>query len=448
PNPNQPPPCNGNGCPKASISLALVSITVSDRPVGYAPPVGPEVRFHLTYNQLDTAQPSHPAYSNVGPLWTTDWLAFVSDNPQSLGQNVTVALPGGGSRPYAGYVANGTGGAYAPEERTGAILTLVASSPIVYQRRFPDGSMEVYAHSDGSTGTSRRVFLTKTVDKHGNALTFGYDATLRMTTVTDAIGQVTTLQYASTANPRLITGVTDPFGRQAALGYDADGRLASLTDAIGIHSTFAYDNANNLTAMTTPYGTTSFTTWADPGGANHRYVEMTDPLHHTTRVEFVHAAPGIPFSESLAPRGMNLFNVYINYRNTFVWDGAAFARAKGDYTQAMIYHWLHELDTSTTSGVLESTKPPLENRVWYNYPGQGQALSVGTLDKPSLIGRVLPDGTTQLTAIGYDAAANPTSVTDPVGRRTNYTYDATGIDLVSATQKTAIGTDTLSTLSY
>ncbi|MGH7756383.1 MAG: hypothetical protein ACREM8_08895, partial [Vulcanimicrobiaceae bacterium] len=93
PNPNQPPPCRSNGCPQASISLALVSITVSDRPVGYAPPVGPEVRFHLTYNQLDTAQPSHPAYSNVGPLWTTDWLAFVSDNPQSLGQNVTVALP-------------------------------------------------------------------------------------------------------------------------------------------------------------------------------------------------------------------------------------------------------------------------------------------------------------------------------------------------------------------
>ncbi|MGH7746335.1 MAG: hypothetical protein ACREQ5_16495, partial [Candidatus Dormibacteria bacterium] len=38
---------------------------------------------------------------------------------------------------------------------------------------------------------------------------------------------------------------------------------------------------------------------------------------------YVHAAPSISFSESLAPRGMNLFKVYINYRNTFVWDGAA-----------------------------------------------------------------------------------------------------------------------------
>src|SRR5260370_15655738 len=133
-----------------------------------------------------------------------------------------------------------------------------------------------------------------------------------------------------------------------------------------MHSTFAYDAATNMTAMTTLYGAPGFPTWVDPAGSNHRYGEMTDPLHHTTHVEFMHVAPGIPFSESLTPSGMNLFNAYVNYRNTYVWDGAAYAHAKGDYTQAMIYHWLHEQNTSITSGVLEGTKAPLENRVWYN----------------------------------------------------------------------------------
>ena len=40
--------------------------------------------------------------------------------------------------------------------------------------------------------------------------------------------------------------------------------------------------------------------------------------------------------------------------------------AAGDYTKAPIYHFLHSENMNATSGVLESMKEPLENRVWFN----------------------------------------------------------------------------------
>lgn len=446
-----PPACSSPNCPTVSVALPTASLQVSDNPVSYKPPLGPAVDFHLIYNEFDPSHPANPAYSNVGPQWTTGWLAFITDNPTSMGSGVSLVRGEGGAAIYSGY-SGGTSGTFAREERTGAILALVSTSPITYERRFPDGSKEVYSQSDGATKSPRHVFLTKKVDAKGNAVTFGYDATMRLVSVTDAIGQVTTLQYQNAANPMLITGVTDPFGRTAIMGYDSNGRLNELTDAIGMQSSFTYGTATGvaypvITAMTTPYGTTNVTTWNDPNGGNHRWVTLTDPLGHTSKYEFMHGAPGIPFSESQTPTGMNLFNSYINYRNTFVWDGAAYAKASGDYTQAMIYHWLHRTD-GLTSGTLESIKPPLETRTWYNYPGQPGTIYNGTLMQPSLTGRLLPDGKTQLTKVAYNTQGNPTSVIDPVGRTTTYGYDTNGIDLLSAQQKTATGTDTVGSLTY
>ena len=58
-----------------------------------------------------------------------------------------------------------------------------------------------------------------------------------------------------------------------------------------------------------------------------------------------------------------------------------------------------------TSGILESTKEPLEGRVWYDYAGQPSShgsLVVGSTNKPTHVGRVLDDGTTQLYTYEYN----------------------------------------------
>src|ERR1041385_6999102 len=123
-----------------------------------------------------------------------------------------------------------------------------------------------------------------------------------------------------------------------------------------------------------------------------------------------------------------IFDHYLNYRNTFYWDRNASATSYGDYSKARIFHWLHAAQ-AVSSGIPESTKEPLENRVWYAYGGQ-IANFVGTNNLPTQIGRVLDDGATQLCNYSYNAFGHITSVVDPVGRTLSYTYETNGIDLL------------------
>ena len=105
------------------------------------------------------------------------------------------------------------------QEDNGAVLVLVSASPVVYQLRYPNGSMDVYSQSDGSTSYPRNVFLRQRIDPAGNAVTLNYDDQMRLTSLNDASGGTTTFSYQRPSHPLLITQVTDPFvpHRQAEL---------------------------------------------------------------------------------------------------------------------------------------------------------------------------------------------------------------------------------------
>ncbi|MBU2800387.1 type IV secretion protein Rhs, partial [Acidithiobacillus sp. VAN18-4] len=179
---------------------------------------------------------------------------------------------------------------------------------------------------------------------------------------------------------------------------------------------FTYDDGSFINTLTTPYGKSQFSYGED---GTQIWLNMIDASGHTERVEFNQNVPGIPFSDPIAPEGMNLFNAYLPDRNSFYWDAQAYAAGGEDYANAHLYHWLHwGPNTSLASGVLESQKDPLTRRVWYNYPGQVWGGATGTLNLPSIIGRVLEDGTTQLTQMGYGDYGHITSFIDPAGRET------------------------------
>jgi hypothetical protein len=59
----------------------MVSLNITDTPVGYSPPRGPRADFLVTYNQRESFQPGNFAYSNLGPKRTFDWLSYVEDDP-------------------------------------------------------------------------------------------------------------------------------------------------------------------------------------------------------------------------------------------------------------------------------------------------------------------------------------------------------------------------------
>jgi YD repeat-containing protein len=349
--------CNKGMC-GYSFTEMVVSLYLRDVPVGYNPPKGPAVQTILTYNQREASQPANFGFFNVGPKWTLNWLSYVQDAPTVPGASVSRYVAGGGSVNYSGF--NSATGQFTPETRNGALLVRTADNPITYERHLPDGSREVYGRSNGATSTPRRVFLTQLIDPAGNALTLDYDGQLRLTTITDATGRQTTFRYDNSAWSLAVTQITDPFGRSARLDYDALGRLDRITDVMGLESSLGYNAAGLIDRLTTPYGTTTFS-FGESGDA--RWLQATDPLGQTERLEYRQQAPGIPFSEpaSTLPTGIVApFNSYLNGRNTFYWDKHAYALGAGDYTKARIKHWTHWVNNTnvTSQPVVKYQVPP------------------------------------------------------------------------------------------
>ena len=437
-------------CPMCMVNAKtmLVSLNLSDVPVGYQPSKGLSAKIRLTYNQREASQPANFSFFNISPKWTLNVLSWVQDNPTSPGRSVLRYAAGGGAVEYSnGYSYSTASGAFSPERQSQAVLVRIpATGPATsYELRMTDGSRQVFSRSDGATVFPRRMFLTQVIDPAGNALTFNYDEQLRLQSLTDATGRDTIFSYELAANPLLVTSITDPFGRRAALTYDESGRLASITDVIGITSSFKYDAGGLINEMTTPYGTHRFA--YGQGATNSRFLEMTDPMGFTERLEFRHRAPGMTNSDSVIPAGLGLRNTYLYYRNTFYWDKHVYPLTHTDYTQARITHWLHN-PANHTSPVIESTKQPLERRVWNIYPNQSTSYYEGSAATPVAIGRVLDDGSTQTTRFTYNSIGKPLTATDPAGRQTSFAYAPNNIDLVSIQQTTDNGPATLAAFTY
>jgi RHS repeat-associated protein len=445
----------GGSFPKAppmalySAHAMLASLNIEDTPIRYSPPRGPAVNFTVTYNQRQTQQPQTFSYSNLGPKWTFNWLSYVVDDPNNALANATVYVPGGGTEAYSGFDSGSQ--SYLPDAQSHAVL--VRTSSTSYEKRFLDGSKQVFNLTDGATSYPRKIFMTQWVDPAGNAVTLSFDSSFRITTITDALGQITSLSYELSGDPLKITKVTEPFptSRYATFAYDANGRLTTITDEIGIQSVFTYttDGTNFITSLQTPYGTSTFAT--DSNSNTNHWIEMTDPLGSKERVEYLDNAPGINASDSVAPAGMT--NSGLDVANTFYWDKKAVAmyppvNGVYDYTKARITHWTYN-PNGAASGIPASEKAPLENRVWYAYAGQSDTNHPGPSANPSQVARVLDDGTTQLWQYQYNSIGNLTQSTDPIGRVMSYAYDpANNIDLLTVRQTTGSNNDLLRTFTY
>ncbi|TWB45575.1 RHS repeat-associated protein [Rhizobium sp. ERR 922] len=441
---------NNNQCPLCVVNIkeSSVSVALSDVPVGYVPPIGPSMKIGISYNQREDSQPANFDYFNIGQKWSLSWSSYIIDDPTNPGANVSRIMGEGGAFYYLGY--DTVRRTFAAQDTDGSILSLVSQSPVSYRRQLRNGGMEIYEQSDGSAAYPRKIFLSKVVDPQGNAATLHYDSQKRLTSITDAVGRDTTFSYGVPGRPLLVSQITDPFGRSAVLAYDGQGRLMSITDIIGLTSSFTYDANSLINALTTPYGTTRFSYTAPGTSSPPRFVQVTDPLGNKEREEWLEPAP-IPFSDPTAtvPVGMPLplSNTYLPYRNSFHWDKSAYVTAGCtdtggcDYTKARIRHFVHMPASSIKGTAIESEKKPLENRVWYTYPGQTGSTGTlygGTYNKPTAIGRVLDDGTSQISLYSYDSSGNLTQATDPAGRITYYSY-SNGIDLVAVSQADQFG---------
>jgi len=424
------PDSDAVGMARASMHLANPNLNIEDTPLRYRPGRGPAIDFTVTYNEKGIQQ--SPNIGNLGPLWAFNWLSYVIDDPTNSAANVGVYVPSGGLESFSGF---DQGVQSLADPQSHAVVVRTSTSPITYEKRFPDGSTQVFNLSDNAAAYPRQVYMTQWVDATGNAVGISYDSLYRITNLTDALGGVTTLAYEQADDPLKITTVTDPFGRFASFQY-TNGLLTLVTDEIGLQSQFIYPSGSiSMSSMTTPYGTTSFT--RGQAGSN-RWVEIADPLGGKERVEYRDNAPGILSSDPVAPNVSGIANSGLDVANTFYWDKKAMADAPGDYTKARITHWLYNHDGSV-SGIPSSEKSALENRVWRTYPGQSDPTQVGPNANPSQLARVLGDGNTQLSQFEYNPIGKTTKATDPAGRVTSFVYDANNVDLLTVYQRNPAG---------
>jgi RHS repeat-associated protein len=442
-------PCN-DGLAIYGYDPVTLAIKLSDSPMGYTPPRGPAIDIVVNYNEHDNAVSSSPWHGNFGPQWTSNWTSYVRENAfcnawgQCYPYTHRVHVRGGGVEHYDADFP-------LPYSRTRARLQKISDSPVVFERRLPDGGIERFAQSDGGGWGQRKVMLTEVIDPDGNTVTLTYDSQLRLVAITDAIGQVTTFTYGDVLQPTRITRVTDPFDRFAAFDYLPTGELASITDTVGMVSRFSYNHVGKVSALSTPYGVTTF----KHNGSGSK-LDVTDAMGGVEHAEYYLSIPAEPATAPTAevPTGFSGANQGLNEFVTFHWDARNWAQYPGDRTKATSMRWMltpppvtNSHDVPLVSRALNSIKRPLEHRVWFTYPGQSAWNMLATSTKPAKSARTLDDGTTQVLEITYNDMNLPLTLRDPSGRESSLTYDTNQLDLLELRQTTGSLNDVLVTMS-
>lgn len=430
--PKQPMSPGSDGCCKglatASAWKMHADLNIQDVPLSYTCPVGPKMDFLANYNSKESFASANPPFTRLAQIWWSfNWLSYLYLDPSS---NATVITRGGGAEYYA-YP-------YQPNLYSQAKLVNVSSG--VYQRQLPDGSIEVFNQPDGSG----RIFMTEVIDSQGNSATIQFDTNFRITTITDAIGQQSTLTYGSNtlgnAGFYVVTQITDPFSRSCTFTHDSSyTALLAITDAVGMTSQFhCIESSAAVDALTTPYGTTSFYAYTRTG-----ILSLFDTL------------------QFLFPDGTT--SVVINQigftTKTFFWDREATKLYSSEFFEdlsgvisgphATTTRWCFSVwaPVAWETAVPYFVVPPLENQITYTYPGgfpepgyPGYYIA-GTMNLPDSITRTVSGSTTQTWQYSYNTLGHVTQEIDPVGRKFDYTYASNGIDLLEKDQTLSTTTD-------
>ena len=296
------------------------------------------------------------------------------------------------------------------------------------ERRLPDGSKEIFGLPEPEAtrnGRERRVFLTEIVDPAGNSLKLAYDSLMRITAVTDAIGQVTRVSYNLPSDLLKITRVTDPFGRSASFGYDAEGpagenhrhRQPRLRVQLrrGFHQPHE-DAIRHNHVPDWPIERPGRIPQGDPDEAS-RWLEATDPLGDTERIELRSRVPERKPVE----------------HGALYWDKRAWKEGGRDYTKARIYQWML-YNGVLMSGVPWRLEPPLEGETVMRLGRDKDDIlhnpATGTDGLPANVTRTLDDGAEEVRQYEYNGRGYVTRAVDPAGRSILYSYASNGMDLL------------------
>lgn len=431
------PSCNGMA--GYNFHLLRAGLAVTDTPISLPSAYGGALQLTVAYHQREADRPSVQNNTHFGLQWVSNWVAWLDETIiTSAPATVKVFKPGGGHETFDTPVNN----SYKRSRTSGLRLHRIGSGH--YELRGQDGSKYVFSRAVGAT--ARKVFLTQFVDSLGNAANIQYSASFfyRIQTVTSSSGRTLHFHYENAGDPYLVTHVADSNTlagayKTASFAYEnvtGVHRMTSITDTVSIQSSFTYDVSGFLKTLTTPHGTTTFDS-GNPVGSDAlpRWVAATDPQGNTEKVEY-NVTNSIP-KPSVKPSAMSTkTDNDWNNRTTYYWSKVMYKVGKDDLTKAHAYHWVRKDGADFALAVPEWEKPPLQDFIWYNYPGQipDQPSNAGSSPTPNVVGAMVEtaDGTLQaaLTTSTYHVdSGRLLTLTDPSGLQARLTYGSvTGVD--------------------
>ncbi len=279
--------------------------------------------------------------------------------------------------------------------------------------------------------------LDSVTDHMDRSVSFSYDSNGDLVSAEDVLGQTWSYEYQShllarAADPNSEDVIQNEYysdGRAwkqfdgngnlvAELTYNTDG-TTTINDALQNESIHAYDPRHTLITETDPLNSDSGKTY----DLNFRPATITDAAGDTTTLTWSADAANLTRivdaegnQTDITYNALNLPTSVIDPRGfltTFTYDGTLLASTTNALNQTTTY-------TYTPEGYLESMTDPLGNTTSYTYDSHGQRTS-------------MTDALDNTWTYSYDALGRLVDTTDPLGHVTHNTYDAAG-RLISVTQ--------------
>jgi YD repeat-containing protein len=291
------------------------------------------------------------------------------------------------------------------------------------------GRVSSIVQTDGTSLTleydgSGRV--SKYTDGLGRATTLTYDTASRKTTILDALGQETALAYDAANRLVEVSGaMAGGAAFRQGLGYDADGNLVSLENPAGEELSFAYDASGNMVRRTDAAGDVLEQTY---DAANRMVSQTTYAVADPDS-----AGPALPSGAA---------------RTQYIYEGATTRRLRFTVSPEgrVVEHQYNALgqriSTSTYAAVLytgSSASTLADLSAWANnlgagdkaaaehmefgYDLRGQLVLSRTYASASVSSGTIAYGTPADTRYVYDAFGNLLQTIDAVGGTTAYAYD-------------------------
>ena len=248
----------------------------------------------------------------------------------------------------------------------------------IYSVRDPRGHETLYSYYLNSDGPALAGRVKTLTDRAGKTTGYGYDTTNAVTTVTDPLSHATT--YAYDPNGR-VTQITNPLQQHTFEAWTADNEISKITEDNGAFRSYAYNANGYLTDYTDQDGNHTKLTY------NNLPLDSTDTGTHWSLL-----------ATKTAPDGV--------------------AAGAG-------YEWQFSYDAA---GNLITAQDPLGNKTSYCY-NLATAPACNPANDPSSPGTLeaVTDFNGNTTTFNsYDPSGQLQKVTDPLGRVTQFGYDADG----------------------